>query len=182
MEKTGLQYKVNIGKPQGFLFCLFFIVLICLILSSCGRGAEKEEKTQGELQGNQVEVYGHIITLNDEVEPVLEMLGDPKKYEEYPSCLYNGKDKTWDYGKIIISTYPDGEKDYISSIEIVEEGVGIFSGIQIGDSPEKLLEAYGERINQESRSIYRVDELSYGIDFYTEGDLVTGFSLYLIAE
>ena len=52
-----------------------------------------------------------------------------------------------------VDTYPAGEKDYISTVILKDDSVATGEGIAIGDSLEKLQQAYPEGKLQENGMI-----------------------------
>ena len=141
-----------------------------------------EESGNENLEETQVQVGELVLGLEDEMSKILKQLGEAKDYEENKSCLYEGMDKTWIYDNITINTYPQGDKDYIDSINIMGEGVGIKSGIEVGDKLSDLEEAYGDRISRESNSIYRLSGKDYGMDFFVNSDSITEIDIYRQTE
>ena len=75
--------------------------------------------------------------------PVLEALGECKSYTEEKSCAFDGLDKNYTYTSFIMTTYPDGDKDRVNSVTLLDDTVSTAAGICIGDSKEKVEEAYG---------------------------------------
>ena len=76
--------------------------------------------------------------------PVADKLGKPTKYFESQSCAYQGLDKVYTYGGVIIRTYPENDVDYVLNIELKDDSVSTVEGIGIGDAKAKVKEAYGE--------------------------------------
>ena len=195
MYKGNLKKAHRIGKRGSFLLAILMLAVLAL-LSACSSGSSGNGESAAaggdsagyvglsDLNDRQVRIGEIVLSLDDEAAPLIEKLGDAKRFDEYPSCFFQGSDKLWEYESLIVQTYPDGEKDYILSLEIMDDKPEIASGIKVGSSLKDLEEAYGDRLEKYSGGtyIYRVDELSYGIDFYIDGDKVSGINLYLIVE
>lgn len=83
------------------------------------------------------------LPMNAEFAPLLDFLGEPDSYFEAASCAFDGLDKTYTYAGVEIITYPDEEKDYISSVRILDSSVSTPEGITIGSTQEDVAAAYG---------------------------------------
>lgn len=84
------------------------------------------------------------LPMNAEFAPLLDFLGEPDSYFEAASCAFDGLDKTYTYAGVEIITYPDGERDYISSVRLLDGSVSTPEGITIGSTQEEVAAAYGE--------------------------------------
>ena len=84
------------------------------------------------------------LPMNAEFAPLLDFLGEPDSCFEAASCAFDGLDKTYTYAGVEIITYPDGERDYISSVRILDGSVSTPEGITIGSAQEDVVAAYGE--------------------------------------
>lgn len=87
---------------------------------------------------------GCPLPMNAEFAPLLDYIGEPDSYFEAASCAFDGLDKTYTYGDIEIITYPDGDKDYISSVRLLGNSVSTPEGVTVGSSQEDVISAYGE--------------------------------------
>ena len=86
---------------------------------------------------------GTNIDMKAEAAPICEALGDAKSYTEETSCAFDGLDKNYTFSSFIMTTYPDGDKDRVNSITLLDDTVSTTDGISIGDSKEKVEEVYG---------------------------------------
>jgi len=86
---------------------------------------------------------GTNIDMKAEAAPNCEALGDAKSYTEETSCAFDGLDKNYTFSSFIMTTYPDGDKDRVNSITLLDDTVSTTDGISIGDSKEKVEEVYG---------------------------------------
>lgn len=84
------------------------------------------------------------LPMNAEFAPLLDFLGEPDSYFEAASCAFDGLDKTYTYAGVEIITYPDGDRDYISSVRILDSSVSTPEGITIGATQDEVVAAYGE--------------------------------------
>ena len=118
-----------------------FLAVFCLLmnLAACSGNQDpvKTEPQNNETQGSApvgdpnafyFTYEGTEIRLHADMAPILEKLGEPKKYTESASCAFEGLDKTYFYGNFYMTTYPQGEKDYVFSLWFVDDtlnGLGI---------------------------------------------------------
>jgi hypothetical protein len=124
---------------------------------------------------------GTSIQMNTDVAPVLEALGDPQEYFEAKSCAFNGLDKTYYYSGIELTTYPNGDKDFISSIYFKDDSVSTTEGIYIGSTLEEMLAAYGEDYTGDTGS-YTYTKGDSSIMFIVENDEVTSITYLAVVE
>ena len=136
---------------------LAVIAALCLSLAACGNDDSKEGSgiTDNSSQAGSSDTAkadnGYKFTYNDtqialssEIAPIVEKLGEPDKYYESESCAFQGLDKVYTYGGVVIRTYPEKDIDYVLSIELKDDLTATEEGISIGDSSEKVTETYGE--------------------------------------
>lgn len=86
---------------------------------------------------------GTNIDVKAEAAAICDALGEAKSYTEETSCAFDGLDKNYTYTSFIMTTYPDGDKDRVNSITLLDDTVSTADGICIGDSKEKVEEVYG---------------------------------------
>ena len=152
------------AKKESNVLKNFIIVAVlaalCLIQVGCGSESKKEEAGSGAASssasseskqenassgdGYQLDFNGTQVVLGAEMAPVADKLGKPTKYFESQSCAYQGLDKVYTYGGVIIRTYPENDVDYVLNIELKDDSVSTVEGISIGDAKAKVKEAYGE--------------------------------------
>ena len=138
------------------LICVLLALTMLCALCACGGGETPSggdqpggEPSQSQSGGEQPTGYvfsygGHTVAVDDDMADVLAALGEPKSYFEAESCAFNGLDKTYTYSGFIITTRPDGDKDYVSSILLTDDSVTTPEGLYIGSSAEQVKAAYGE--------------------------------------
>ncbi len=137
------------------LICSVLALIMVLSFAGCAGNEEgstpSENKVDTPSSGNApVVAEGYVfnykgtkIPVNENFAPILKALGDPKSYDEKPSCAFNGKDKTYFYGSFYVATYPDGDNDYVSSVWFVDDSVATDEGITIGSAKADVEKAYG---------------------------------------
>lgn len=84
------------------------------------------------------------VSIDQDMAEVLSALGEPKEYFEAESCAFEGMDKTYTYSGFVITTRPDGEKDFVNSIALTDDSVTTPEGVYIGSSDADVRAAYGE--------------------------------------
>lgn len=90
-------------------------------------------------------VYNGIkINLDEDINDVIAALGQPVDMISAPSCYYDGDDKTFVYDGFKINTYPDGNNDYVVSIELVSDSVSTVKGVSTGMKIDDALAVYGQ--------------------------------------
>lgn len=105
---------------------------------------------------------GVDIPMNAPADDIIAALGDGYTYFEAPSCAYEGMDKVYTYGSIVVRSYTRDGVDYIAAVELKDDTVATAEGIRIGASEEEITSAYAD--DNESGVVS-----STGIE-YTRGD------------
>lgn len=109
---------------------------------------------------------GIEITINENMADALDALGEPQSYFEAESCAFEGLDKTYTYAGFVITTYPDGERDFINSIRLTDDSASTKEGMYIGCTAGQVQAVYGDAGDD------HVGALSY-----TNGDTTLNFIL-----
>lgn len=143
---------------------IIFMLLTCMLLAGCGNTSSHEATTvpvetdavaaQTTAPVNETEapageaqfslVYnGTEIKLHAPAAPIVEALGEPKKYTESASCAFDGLDKTYYYGSFYLDTYPQGEEDFVYGWWFADDSLATAEGIYIGASQAAVEAAYG---------------------------------------
>ncbi len=91
---------------------------------------------------------GVKMTPDDNFAPLLAQLGEPANYYEAKSCAFEGKDKVYSYGSVDISTYPQGEDDFISYIDFRDDTVTTEEGAYLFMAKNDVLKMYGENYTE----------------------------------
>ncbi len=124
---------------------------------------------------------GTEIVPNAKMEPIATALGEPTKFFESDSCAFQGKDKVYTYGSVVINTYPKDNVDYVYTIELKDDTVETPEGIYIGASLDDVKAKYGEPANDTgSALVYEkgTSTLNFG---YTDGE-VTSIVYFAVVE
>lgn len=114
-----------------------------------GGGGQASAGADGQQTGSGNDGKGYLfaakgvtVSIDAEAGPITEQLGEPLSYFESESCAFEGLDKIYTYSGFELDTYPKGGKDYISAVVLTDDTVSTPEGIAIGDSLEKVKEAY----------------------------------------
>ena len=132
------------------------LAVFCLLMSlaSCSGSTEptktdpQKEDTKGTTPVGDPDAFyftyeGTEIRLHADMAPILEALGEPKKYTESASCAFEGLDKTYTFDSFVIQTYPVGDKNYVYCFWFLDNFAQTNEGIKIGDSQDAVESAYG---------------------------------------
>lgn len=179
---------------------LLLFILISIMLVGCGskenaadtkdnnnQPVQEETKTdenqdkQKEPSGYAFEYNGVKIYMNTDVEPVIEALGEPINYFEAESCAFKGLDKFYTYAGFEITTYPLDGKDYISSVNLMDDTVSTPEGIYLGSTVEDMIAAYGEDYTESSGSYTYVKDDSK-LQFIVMNDEIISITYLAIVE
>lgn len=115
------------------------ILLALLCLTGCASPEAPAEKE------NFTFIYqGVAISPHGDAAPVVEALGEPKRYTEEASCAFEGLDKTYYYGSFYLATYPMDGKDYVYTLWFADDTVATDDGIRIGSTQAQVELAYGK--------------------------------------
>ena len=162
------------------LFALGLALVMVLVLAACSGGsttstASPAPSAQTEGQESNAndgfEAYTFLVSdgavnyavqVNADMADVLAAMGEPQSYFEAESCAFKGLDKTYTYAGYVITTRPDGEKDFVNSILLTDDSVTTAEGIYIGSARADVTAAYGEAEGEAMLS-------------YTKGDCVLNF-------
>ena len=127
---------------------LLLAVLLLFSAVSCNQEAEEPKAAFANAVVNGVE-----IAIDDEAASVLSALGKEILYEESPSCAFEGMDKIYLYSGFSVQTYTKGGKDYIRSLELLDDSQSTKEGIAIGASESDVIAKYGTASAQTATSI-----------------------------
>lgn len=174
------------------IYVAVMAVLMAAALTACGNdvkeinkdgsGAQTGETGAGQdnsdaaLKGYVFETEGTdgmvSITTDIEMTAVLEKLGEPASYFEAASCAFQGLDKVYTYLHFEINTYPDGDKDIISSIVLKDDLIETPEGISIGMSKADMESAYGTEYETKGNMCVYTKEGMH-LSFLVENDAIT---------
>ena len=135
------------------IIALVLSLITSLLLISCNKqGASNDQTTPNENTPKNESKYTFKVESKDNFElkidqdmsEALTALGEPLSYFEAASCAFEGLDKTYTYAGFVISTRPEGEKDFVNSILLTDDSVTTPEGAYIGCPKADVVAAYGE--------------------------------------
>lgn len=167
------------------------LILIMVILTACGGNDQspdnandvKDNTSQNtsEADGFKFKYNGVTVPMNVDAKPVIDNLGESMDYFEAASCAFQGLDKIYYYSGFELSTYPQGEKDFISAVNLLDDTVATEEGIYLGSSMDDVIDAYGEDYSQENDFYtYTMDDSQ--LTFVIENDVVIGITYGAVVE
>lgn len=174
------------------LIVLAVLAALCLTLVACNTSSTTEESvnstsseaaqtsetvSKNEPAGTPVAknngyvmaVNGVNVAIDAPMASLLEGLGEPTKYYESESCAFQGLDKVYTYGSVIIRTYPIDGVDYVLNIELKDDTVTTVEGLAIGDAKSKVTSLYGEPTDSNDSAVRYVKNGSVLTVFLTDG-------------
>ncbi len=181
---------------------LLLLMSIILLLTGCGKASDpenlvsdstanaatsdtKNEATasdaSGKVEGFSFDYNGTVIPMNVDAAPIVKALGEPTDYFEAASCAFQGLDKQFYYSGFELGTYPKGEKDFVSYVNLQDDTVATDQGIYLGSTLEDLLAAYGKDYTQEGTS-YVYKKGGTKLVFIVEEDTVIQITYGAIVE
>lgn len=168
------------------------LITACMMVACGNSGNENNNNNNNNNQSsnnNSSDVYeGYVFKLKDtEIELNAKMadltgkLGKEDAYFESNSCAFQGLDKVYTYGSVVISTYPLENVDYVYTIELKDDTVETPEGIYIGSSKADVEKAYGTPSSTtDTAYIYTKGESQLNIMF--EEDAVSNIVYMAITE
>lgn len=124
-------------------------VILTLSLASClapaddgGNGGKTEKDSKYFFKVASKDNFA--VKIDADMADILATLGEPLQYFEAASCAFEGLDKTYTYAGYIISTRPEGKKDYVNSIQLTDDSVQTPEGAYIGMTTDAVKALYGK--------------------------------------
>lgn len=120
-------------------------------------------------KGYVFEIDGITISVDADMAPVADALGEPKSIFEEPSCAAQGTAYLYSYPGFEINTYPDGEDNYVGYISLKDDTVETPEGIDLSKTRDDVIKAYGEDYEGDDKKItYKKDGMT--LNFIFSGD------------
>lgn len=138
-------------------------------------GTEVKDNTPSANPGYVYNQNGMDVAVKASMEPIVAAWGEPDKYFESESCAFQGMDKVYTYGSVVISTYPENDKDYVLTIELKDDTITTAEGIYIGSSKEDVTATYGAA-TQETDVALVYDKGDCQLTFFFEDGFVTNIT------
>lgn len=180
------------------LFCILLALGLLAALAACSDGGGDQEtdspapsatpagttQTPSTQTKFSVSYNGVTFAVNDDMADVHAALGEEQSYFEAESCAFEGLDKTYTYPGMVITTRPEGEKDFVQSIRLTDDTITTAEGVCIGMSAADAAAAY-QGIGSAAGDPSADGLLSYtlgdtSVNLLVEGGMVT--SIEYLAE
>lgn len=114
---------------------------------------------------------GVEISVDMKMDDLLAKLGTEDSYFEAPSCAFDGMQKIYTYGSMELNTYIGEDGDYLDAIILKDDLISTPEGIRVGDTPEKVVETYGEDYTDNNGS-YTYEKDAMKLNFIVEDGAV----------
>ena len=124
-----------------------------------------------------------IIHMDENIDYVIENVGEPLGKFEDESCAFDGMDIIFSYPGIQIYTYPAGTGNYIHTIGFFDDTVRTAEGsIRLGSSIQSVFDAYGENYIYETGKYKFTRGLTVLEFLVDENDNVIGITYRLLLD
>ncbi len=116
-----------------------------------------------------------IISMDMDMSGVLAVLGEPATYFEAASCAFEGLDKIYTYDHYEVDTYPDGDRDLVSAVLLLDDLVTTTEGAYIGQSQAAIEAIYGTDYEMKGTAMVYTKDGSH-LEFVLAGGQVQSVS------
>ena len=150
--------------------------------SATGKTADDSKNDTGKSADGFVFITGDtVISMNQDTSEFLDKLGEPDNYAESTSCAFEGLDKIYSFKGFDLYTYPDGDKDRVSSVYFTDNSAKTPTGIGLGSTVDELLEAYGNDYTEEWE-VYTYTKDKTEISFLSTDGIIDSIEFRAIVE
>jgi hypothetical protein len=115
------------------------------------------------------------VSMDMDMSGVLAALGDPVTYFEAASCAFEGLDKIYTYDHFEIDTYPEGDKDLVSAVLLLDDLVTTPEGAYIGQTKAEIESIYGTDYETKGTAMVYTKDGAH-LEFVLSGDAVQSIS------
>ena len=151
------------------LICIILALTALMALTACDGEEPDAAEAKYVFVANGVE-----IRIDAPADTVLPALGEPKSYDESPSCAFEGLDKVYVYAGFKIQTYPLNGKDYIYSVSLTDDSVATPESVAVGAGKDQVTAAYGTPTTQsDTEMVYRDTQSKMHLQFLLRDGKVT---------
>ena len=127
-----------------------------------------------------LEVNGFLIEMDQDIDYVLEALGEPLGVFVAPSCAFDGEDRVFQYPSLQIHTYPVGDNDFVHTISLRDDNIRTTEGgIRLGSGFDDVIAAYGSDYVKDF-NMYTFTRERTTLEFYILDGMVLGITFGLI--
>ncbi len=116
-----------------------------------------------------------LISMDMDMSGVLAVLGEPATYFEAASCAFEGLDKISTFDHYEVDTYPDGDRDLVSAVLLLDDLVTTTEGACIGQSQEDIEAIYGTDYEMKGTAMVYTKDGSH-LEFVLAGGQVQSIS------
>lgn len=162
----------------------FFAMLLVVMMAgfaacgTSGKGAgDAETKTESGSAASEgaggytFDAHGVTVEVDAPFADIEGDLGEPVDFFESESCAFGDLDKVYTYSGFRIDTYQLDGTDYVSDVVFTDDTVSTPEGVSIGDSVDKMKEAYGEASESDAaQAIYEKGNMK--LVFLLDGDTI----------
>jgi len=120
-----------------------------------------------------------MIYMDQNIQDVLNAMGEPLGVFEAPSCAFDGIDRIFSFPGLQIHTYPLDNGDFIHTVSIRDDSIMTQNGIYLGNSLDSVLAAYGNDYQQEF-GMFTFTKGVTTLQFLVEYDMVVAITYGLI--
>lgn len=175
-------------KNKGTIIAIVVVIAILAVIGIGVMMKPKEENSEGKIQvANQQETQSSYQFQTQEKTISLGVefasLNMPKEtsYYEVESCAFEGLDKEYTYDHYVVTTYPEEGTDKVKSVYFLDSEVQTTEGIKIGDTYEKMVEAYGSDY-ENSDNQYTYTKGKTQIIFLVEENTISDITYNYVTE
>ncbi|MDR0220263.1 MAG: hypothetical protein LBI54_02530 [Lachnospiraceae bacterium] len=120
------------------------------------------------------------VELGQPAADIVAKLGPAKDFYVYPSCAFEGDEKTYVYNGFELVTYmrDANDTDRVYSLIFWDDSVATVEGLCIGDSYEEMVAAYGTEY-EEIPSCYIYVQDGVALSFSTQDDIITSITYFI---
>jgi len=133
----------------------------------------------GGSSGFSLPLRGTVVHMNQDIAEVITALGEPLGVHISPSCAFDGYDRIFLFPGVQIHTFPQGERDFVHIISVMDDSVVTEGGIFLGSEWHDVLDAYGQTYEQEF-SKFTFNRNGTNLSFFVENDMVIAITYELV--
>lgn len=163
------------------IFVAIITIMALTCMAACG-SSKKTTDNGAKIDSQSAEIKGNVIKIDENIKDVMAKIGETKDYEQSKSCMYNGYDKAFKYSDCTIRTYPNGDDDYVNSIEIYSSDINIEKNVHVGDSKDTVINEYGNNPKFETDTYITYEKDNSGITFYYTDNKISEIEVYKIEK
>ena len=124
-----------------------------------------------------------LIHMDENIDIVIEQIGEPLGRFEAESCAFEGIDIIFSYPGIQIYTYPAGDNNFIHTIGFFDDSVRTAEGgIHLGSNIQAVIDVYGNDYGYET-GMYRYTRGLTVLEFLVDdNEMVIGITYRLLLD